>query len=57
MPDNNHIQHTQNKISAAAIDIAKANAFLDEIVQWVDTETFNMVIGTRSQFLRDRGAI
>lgn len=51
------IQHTQNKISAAAIDIRKANAFLDEIVQWIDTETKNMVIGTRFEFLRDRGAI
>lgn len=57
MPVNNHIQHTQNKISAAAIDIRKAQAFLDEIVEWVDAETFNMVIGKRSQFLRDRGAI
>lgn len=57
MPDNNHIQHTQEMISSAAVDIRKAQAFLDEIVQWVDAETFNMVIGKRSQFLQDRGAI
>jgi hypothetical protein len=53
----NHIKHTQEMISSAAIDIRKANAFLNEIVEWVDAETFNMVIGTRAQFLRDRNAI
>jgi hypothetical protein len=57
MLSSNHIQHTQNKISAAAIDIRKANTFLDDIVSWVDTETRNIVFGTRAQFLRDRSAI
>lgn len=57
MPSNNHIKSAQNKISAAATEIQKAQAFLGEIVQWIDADTKNIVIGTRGQFLRDRGAI